>query len=456
MTEAMKSLLADAAVKASRAQELLSKGSLNDEEVVEVTSLNTDLAAYREKAEGMKTLDDNRLYIDGLANAAVKSVPHPGSDISNLGTARAGTAFIDTKTGEMEHDGNEGMLNVKQFQNINNSTYRKAFVKLIQEGGIERRLPEGDQKALTEGLDAGGGYLVPPQDLAQILSKEPAPQSLAAQVSSITCNRDRIIIPKINYTTNNIYSTGMRATWTGEIPSSSSAARVTDPVFGIAEIPIFTCMATLPISNDFLEDTSIDIMAWIRTKVAEFIGLLDEDMIINGTGVSQPMGLVASTHTTVDTEVAGKITCTAAGASSLLSVLVEEMPFKLAQQYHGNAKWLFNLANAGLKIFKLKDSQNRPYFGGGLYDMSTINGAYRQLLGFPAIVSALMPNMGADAFPLYFGDFKGYYFARRIGVSVTVLNEILAETNQKLLVLRYRVGGAPAEEWRMLAGKTPS
>jgi len=461
MTEALRGLLAEAETKTGRANVILAKESLGDAEVLELTALNSELEVIRVRAEQLKSLEGNTSAITGMVETPEQKMRHATGGTQVLGNVNAGTTQIDLSTGAMEHDDGAGFMKVKQFQAINTVQYRDAFRHYIEVGGQERRLPDAEQKALTEGLDTGGGFLVPPMDLQSILSKAPAPTSLPAQVTTVNCNRDVLHIPKVNYTTDNIYSTGMRASWTGEVPTSSTAHRVTEPVFGMAEIPVYTCMASMPLSNDFIEDASIDVLGWINGKISEFMGLLDEDMIINGQGAvtspaNQPRGLVASTNSTVDTASFGLIKSTAIGASSAITALIEEMPFKLPEQYQANAKFLFNLANAGLKIFQIKDTQNRPYFGGGLYDMSQARDGWRQLMGFPSIISALMPNMGANTFPVYFGDFKGYYFVRRLGVSVQVLNEVYAETNQKCVLVRYRVGGAAAEEWRILAGKTPS
>lgn len=64
-----------------------------------------------------------------------------------------------------------------------------------------------------------------------------------------------------------------------------------------------------------------------------------------------------------------------------------------------------------------------------------------------------MPNVAAGAFPLIFGDLRGYQMVRRIGFSVQVLRELYAEVGQIALVGRVRFGGQVTEPWRMRALK---
>jgi HK97 family phage major capsid protein len=60
-----------------------------------------------------------------------------------------------------------------------------------------------------------------------------------------------------------------------------------------------------------------------------------------------------------------------------------------------------------------------------------------------------MPDVAANAFPIIFGDPKGYYLVRRIGFSVQVLNEIVATSNKVRVLGRLRIGGQVGEDWRL-------
>jgi HK97 family phage major capsid protein len=458
MTEAMKRLLLSADEKNKKAQELLAKGEgLTADDIVSIETLNSDIATIKGQINAVKTLGSNSDELTGLVDTPASRLPVSGANL--IGMTKTGESGV--VNGVVDHGDSRGMMGLKQFQAISTKEYTEAFDQYIRD---EKRLTATQYKALTEGTDSAGGFLVPTETMAKLLVKDPAPTSLAANVSILNTSRDNLNIPKVNYAAagaaaaaNNQYTSGMRTTWTGEVPAAATTARVTAPVFGQTSIPIYTCMMSLLLTNDFIEDAAIDIQGWIRDKFTETANLLDEDMILNGTGSNQPMGLVASTHATVNHEIFGKIRAEAIGSSSAITnTLLEALPFKLPDQYHGNAKWCFNIANVGLKIFQLKDTAGRTLYGGGLYDMSNANGTWRQLLGFPVIASAFAPNQGANLFCVYFGDFKGYSLIRRVGFSVQVLNETYAETNAKCLLGRYRIGGAPTEEWRIIAGQTPS
>jgi HK97 family phage major capsid protein len=459
MTEAMKRLLLSADEKNKKAQELLAKGEgLTADDIVSIETLNSEIATIKGQINAVKTLGSNSDELTNLVNTPVSRLPVSGAKL--VGMTKTGESQVEN--GVVDHGDIRGMMSEKQFNAISTREYTEAFDQYIRDA---KALTSTQYKALTEGSDTAGGFLVPTETMAKLLVKEPAPHTLAGSVSVLNCSRDSLNIPKVNYAAggaaaaaNNNYTSGMRVTWTGEQPAAATTARVTAPVFGQVNIPIYTCMMSLLLTNDFIEDAAIDIQGWIRDKFTETANLLDEDMICNGTGANQPLGLIPSVYTTTaEHEIYGKIKHFVIGASDVITTLVEGMPYQLPEQYHGNAKWAFQLASAGLQISKVKDTDGRTLFGGGLYDMNQ-GPAQRSLLGFPIISSSLMGTCGgtADTYNVFFGDFKGYSLVRRVGFSVQVLNETYAETNAKCLLGRYRIGGAPTEEWRLVSGKVPT
>lgn len=460
MTEAMKRLLLSADEKNKKAQELLAKGEgLTADDIVSIETLNSEIATIKGQINAVKTLGSNSDELTNLVDTPVSRLPVAGVryDANVLGLTKTGESQIEN--GVVEHSDTKGMMSLKQFQAISTKDYTEAFDQYIRD---EKSLSSIQRKALTEGSDTAGGFLVPTETMAKLLVKAPAPTELAGNVTLLNCSRDSLNIPKVNYAAggasadaNNNYTTGMRVTWTGEQPAAATTARVTAPVFGQVNIPIYTCMMSLLLTNDFIEDAVIDVQGWIRDKFSETLALLDEDMICNGTGANQPLGLIPSVYTTTAShEIYGKIKHFAIGASDVITTLIEDMPYQLPDQYYPNAKWAFQNSSAGKQIAKVKDTDGRTLYAGGINEMNQGPGQ-RSLLGFPVIYSALMGTCGgtSDTYNVFFGDFKGYSLVRRVGFSIQVLNEQYAETNAKCILGRYRVGGAPTEEWRLVSGK---
>jgi len=104
-------------------------------------------------------------------------------------------------------------------------------------------------------------------------------------------------------------------------------------------------------------------------------------------------------------------------------------------------------------IDKLKDQQLRYLFAYGYQDSGLAGSRVDTLLGYPVVYSGLMPNVANNAYPVISGDWSGYYLVNRLGLSIQVLLERYAENNKVGLVGRFRHGGRPVENWKLIAHK---
>ena len=169
--------------------------------------------------------------------------------------------------------------------------YAPAFESYLRKG-LSDMGPQ-DRKTLSVGIDTAGGFLVP-EDLQTEMIRKIASMAVMRQLCRVTqTSRDVSTWPRINYTTDDIYTSGVRMTWTGETPSSNTAHRVTDPVFGQVSIPVHTAMASMPITNQLIEDAAFDVQGIATDLIGEAFALGEDNVFINGTGAAQPMGLLA-------------------------------------------------------------------------------------------------------------------------------------------------------------------
>ncbi len=360
------------------------------------------------------------------------------------GIRAAGHTTIDREAGSLlVNSEGEGLLTDQQMKAMRDPEYARAFKAYLRGG--EARLRSAHAIKIQEGLDPSGGFLVPEEILNRVLVKEPAPTRVAGRVTQMTTSRDTLVIPKVNYTTDNIYTSGMRVTWTGEVPASATAHRVTEPVWGQARIPIFTAMMSIPITNDQIEDTAFDLVAWISGKFNETILLLKENMALNGTGAGQPFGILANPN------AADNPATTASGAAAALTWGgLQNILWAIPEQYEDKCCWVFSKASSGLAIASLVDGDGRPLWSAGVGDSGLLGSPkLRQLLGYEVVYSALMPNVGAGTYPIIFGDLAGYAQVNRVGFSIQVLREVYAESNQVVVLGRVRFGGLCIEPWRM-------
>lgn len=383
-----------------------------------------------------------------MATAAGQGGGTYGNGVTVLGITPSGEAVLEnSRRGfEMAYLDPKGMIDkafgANAFTRCAEDDYKLAWHKMLRGGW--HGLSNAEQAALQEGVDTSGGYLVPDDLLNRIIAKEPTPTRVAARTTQLNTSRDAISIPKVNYSTDDLYTTGIRATWTGEIPASATTHRVTEPVFGQVRVPVYTAMLSMPVTNDLVEDSMVGLMDWLGMKFNETIDLLRDNMVLNGTGVNQPMGILANPGGTNH-----PATVVTGSAAALTGDGLIDLTEALPEQYDENAVLVFNKTNTGKAIRKLKDGDGRPLVSYGAADFGLASGRYREINGYPYIWSGFMPNVGANTYPIVFGDLRGYYLVNRIGFSVQVLRELYAETNQVLLLGRVRFGGMVAEDWRL-------
>jgi HK97 family phage major capsid protein len=251
-------------------------------------------------------------------------------------------------------------------------------------------------------------------------------------------------MPKVNYATDDLYTTGIRSTWTGEQPVTATTHRVTEPVFGQIRIPVYTNMMSMPLTRDLIEDAAFDVQGWSADKFRETIMLLKDNMILNGTGVGQPAGILVNPGGTNQPGVV-----VSGAGSALTSDGLQNVAWSVPEQYEENLRWVFNKTNTGKAIANLKDGNGRYTWGSLDQSGMVLPAVNRPLFGYPVTFSGFAPNIGSNAYPAIFGDLSGYYLVNRVGFSIQVLNELYAETNQVLLLGRVRFGGAVAEDWKL-------
>lgn len=439
------------------------KSALTADESTQLQSLEKQLGEYETeftqarnqeelaaKAAGVLTEVNkgaNRLPLDTTEKAiAERAANRAAGQVEIEGSEYAGSSWLMRqkaidKLSVVYEEGHLGM-DAKQLAAVSSVDYKQAYRKYLRKG--IHGLSSMELKTLQEGIDSSGGYLVPEDILNAIIEKRPTPTRVMGMVQTLSTARDQMVIARVNYTTDDIYTTGIRSTWTGEIPSSSTVHRVTDPAFGQLRIPVHTNMMSLPITNDMIEDSAFPLISWASGKFAETIDLLKDNSILNGTSVGQPAGILYSPGGTGQPAVVNS-----GHASTLLADGLIDLSYSLPEQYDENARFLFNKTSTGKAIAKLKDSQNRYLFGMGYQDSGLVNGRPTELLGYPYAFSQFMPDVAANAYPIIFGDFRGYILLNRIGFSIQVLDQPYAESNQVVLLGRVRFGGQVAEPWRL-------
>lgn len=308
--------------------------------------------------------------------------------------------------------------------------HKSAFETYMRDGQ-ETRLKTLEQKAMSSGTAADGGYLVPEQLETDILRRITA----LSPIRSIASNRK---ISGASYR-RPVVTVNPDADWEGETDARSTPTNAMK--FEMREVKIFELSALPAVTQTLLDDAAVNIGEILAEEVETVFAEKESAAFLSGNGTSQPQGLLKGTiHGTLDDTglSIGSIKTGQAGAfpSSNGSDLLISLIYGVKTAIRRNARFLFNRRTQAA-IRKLKDGQ-----GNYIWQPPAAAGADPSLMGFPVTEAEHMPDMTAasDPYAIAFGDFhRGYMVVDRVGISV--LRDPYTSKPNVLFYITKRVGG---------------
>jgi len=168
-------------------------------------------------------------------------------------------------------------------------------------------------------------------------------------------------------------------------------------------------------TQTLLDDARVDIAAWLGDEVSIEFNEQESDAFVNGNGVGQPKGLNAYEMIANASYVWGKVGFISSGHATLLNNpdKLKDLKHSLKPSYRTGASWLMN-DSTFLVVDKLKDGNGNYIWRPGL-----VEGTPDTLLGKPIEYDDNIANIGANTFPLWFGNFKrAYLIIDRFGIRV--------------------------------------
>lgn len=338
-----------------------------------------------------------------LHEISLVAVPcHPGAQITSLKSVTSGVSDVendDTKT-----PANAPQIDTKSFEAVlsrldkleakgqrlgapaivQGAPERKAFVSFLQGGDF-------DKKALTIAADAPAYILAPEETSGEFLRNlvEFSPIRAIADVRATASHT--ILLPKRTGITN--------ALWVGE-----TAARTgSEPTFDQSQIEVKEVATFVDLSLRMLEDSG-NVEPEVRLALAEDFGAKEAVAFVNGSTAVEPQGFMG----------AAGVAETNNGHATLLSAdALIRLLYAMPATYRNRGTWVLNGTTLAV-IRSLKDG-NDNY----LWQPSYQAGQPETILGRPVVEALDMPNIGADATPIIFGDFKaGYRIYDRVALDV--------------------------------------
>lgn len=307
------------------------------------------------------------------------------------------------------------------------SEHKQAFEAYVRTGD-ERRLRSLEEKAMSYGTPADGGYLVPDETENEIGRR-------LAQISPI---RSIGSVRKISSAVlkKPFATTGIGTGWVAETASRTQTTTNTLAELSFATAELYAMPAA---TAALLEDSMVDLDAWIAGEIETVFAEQEGKAFVEGDGSNKPKGFLSYTTVADASWSWGNLGYIATGnasdlASSSPTDTLIDLVYALKAGYRQNATWVMNRkTRAALR--KLKDD-NGQY----IWQPPAAAGSRAMLMGFPVVEAEDMPDIGAGNYPIAFGDFRrGYLVVDRAGVRI--LRDPYSAKPYVLFYTTKRVGG---------------
>lgn len=289
------------------------------------------------------------------------------------------------------------------------TAHSKAFDGFFR-NGADAGLRDLEVKAgLRTSSDPDGGYLVP-EEMATTIDRIAGTVSVMRQLATV--------MPISTGTYKKLVGVGgAGAGWVGEAqprPETSTPTLV-EIAFNVMEI-----YANPAATQTLLDDARVDIAAWLGEEVSITFAEQEGAAFITGDGVLKPRGILAYDTVANASYAWGKLGYTASGVAAALTDASNngtdkliDLYYSLKAPYRNGAAFLMSDQVMGT-VRKFKDAD-----GNYIWAPPTSAAEMSTVLGKPVYNDDNMQAVGANAFPIAFGNFKrGYLIVDRFGIRV--------------------------------------
>lgn len=351
-----------------------------------------------------------------------------------------GTSELDAKIAKLENAMTEAEAGLAKFatqlasgaagseagNRVVDQDYTDNFNNFMRLNG-DSQVPAEISNVLQKTPDSDGGYLVPTEwdrSIQDALVEVSAIRQLV-NVQTVTGGGFKKLI--------NLKGTA--AGWVGETDARPQTASATFDELDIGWGELYAMPAA---TQNLLDDSAIDMEAWLAGEVREAFQFKENPAFVAGDGVKKPRGFLSYVPGGVNENrhPLGSLGLIASGgAAAVTTDAIIDMVYSPAKKYRARAQWAMNRLSLAA-VRKLTDTE-----GNYLWQPTLAAGQPSTLAGYGIAEIEDMPDLAANAFPIAFGDFKaGYSIFDRAGV--TILRDPYTNKPYVLFYTTKRVGGA--------------
>jgi HK97 family phage major capsid protein len=299
--------------------------------------------------------------------------------------------------------------------------------------GVDNGLADLEVKAkLTTQSDPDGGYLVP-EEMESTIDR-------VLGTVSVIRNLSRVISISTDTYKKLVNMAGTASGWVGEEDSRPETDGPTLREIAINTGEIYAMPAS---TQKALDDSRIDVASWLGEEVSTEFAEQEGAAFATGDGVNKPRGILSYDKVANASYAWGKTGFVVSGkaadfadASTTVSPAdaLIDLYYALKSGYRNGAAWLMSDATQA-KVRKFKDAE-----GAFVWAPPSASAEVATILGKPVHTDDNMPAVGANEFPVAFGNFqRAYLIADRVGIRV--LRDPFTSKPNVLFYTTKRVGG---------------
>jgi len=320
--------------------------------------------------------------------------------LAEMQTKQAKLEAAMNRPGAGEGKGMDGELEQK---------HRDAFRQYMANGTLPDGFKAGSEgievKAMSTDVNPDGGYLVRPELSNTIITRvfETSPLRQVANVERTGAKSIDILIDDQE----------AAARWVGE---GASGGQTDTPQLAQKVIAAHKIEADPRMTTEMIEDSYLDVEAWLAGKVADKFARTQNTAFVSGDGIGKPRGFLTYAAAAVaGTYERNAITQINMGSAAALNAdgLIE-VQNGLKEEYQAGAVFGMKRTTFGAAL-QLKGNDNYFFSPVLLRDGQ----ASIQLLGKPVVFMDDMPAVAANALSVVYADFgRAYTILDRVGLQV--------------------------------------
>lgn len=356
-------------------------------------TLSKQIGVTKATDEQRSALDVIRAEIEGLQDAIVREEEQRSTDAVLAGQMNEQAADPAGKKAKVEV--RHAVMNAYLCRGFNGMTH-------------EERAAIVEQRALST-TPTEGGYTIDTETLAKVVQEKISYGAALTQANTLTTGKGN----PMNW------AVSAEGAVKGVIVGEGANHGKKDTKFTNVQLGAFKISSqVILVSEELLQDSEIDMVAYITNIARTRIDRGMNSYILTGTGTAQPKGLLPSI--TKNQEIAD---WTAFTWETLVDLLHSVDP-----AYRVSPKSAFGMHDKTLaKIRKFKNTQNEP-----IYIRSLATDKPDTILGESVIIDNEFPELTNTVHKgsIVYGDWNAFIVRRVSGMTVKRLDELYAETGQ--------------------------